>query len=277
MMVRISEPREIASGVVLMTTGSGPMASNLYLVRSGSAWVMVDCGWAASAEPVRKAVEDMLGSGTAPAAIFLTHIHPDHSGAAGALARRWDIPVFVHQAELPMAAGRYIPEFSMPLDRWLIAPFLWSLPARARRRVEAAGDITDVVQSLPRDGKMPGLPEWVAVPTPGHTAGHVAYWRSRDGVLITGDAVVTVNLNSIRGLLPGRQDLSGPPWYTTWNWKLAMESARRLAELGPRLLAPGHGPPLAMAVVPRLRALAARERALRIPFRRRLGGAPEAA
>ena len=276
--MRISEPREIASGVILMTTGSGPMASNLYLVRSGPAWVMVDCGWAGSAEPVRAAVEKILGPGNAPAAILLTHIHPDHSGAAGTLARLWGIPVFVHQAELPMASGRYIPEFSMPLDRWFIARFLWSLPARARRRIEAAGDITDVVQSLPPDGKVPGLPEWAAVPTPGHTAGHVAYWRSSDGVLITGDAVVTVNLNSIGGILFGVPDLSGPPRYTTWNWKLSKDSAARLAELGPRLLAPGHGPPLAMGVAPRLRALAAGERALRIPLRRRrIAGGPEAA
>ncbi|UUL77102.1 MBL fold metallo-hydrolase [Pseudarthrobacter sp. Fe7] len=132
-----------------------------------------------------------------------------------------------------MAAGRYIPEFSVPLDRWFIAPVLWSLPTRARRRIEAAGDITDVVHGLPRSGEVPGLPGWVAIPTPGHTAGHVAYWRSGDGVLLTGDAVITVNLNSMRGLLPGEPDLSGPPWFTTWNWKLSMDSITRLAEPGP--------------------------------------------
>lgn len=273
--MRVSEPRDIAPGVVLMTTGAGPLAVNLYLVRSGPAWAMVDCGWAGSAEPVRAAVEDTLGPGNLPSAIFLTHIHPDHSGAAGILARGWEIPVYVHKAELPMAAGRYVPGYSMPLDRWLIAPFLWSLPARARRRIEAAGDITGIVQSLPRNGELPGLPGWVAFPTPGHTPGHVAYWRSSDGVLLTGDAVLTVNLNSLRGLLPGEPELSGPPWYTTWNWKLAMESAAHLAGLGPRLLAPGHGQPLAMGVVPRLRALTNKERAQRIALRRRIAGAPK--
>lgn len=276
-VMRVSEPREIASGVVLMTAGTGPRAANLYLVRSGSGWVMVDCGWAGSARAVLGAVEKMLGAGNAPAAIFLTHIHPDHSGAAGALARSWNIPVYVHQAELPMAAGRYIPEFSMPLDRWLVAPFLWSLPTRARRRMEAANDISDVVQGLPRSGEVPGLPDWAAVPTPGHTPGHVAYWRSRDGLLMTGDAVVTVNLNSLRGVLLASPDLSGPPWYTTWNWKMSLESVSRLAELGPRLLAPGHGQPLAMGVVPRLRAMATKEQAQRLVRRRRTGGAPKAA
>lgn len=260
-----------------MTAGAGPLAANLYLVRAGSTWAMVDCGWAGSAEPVRGAVEKILGPGAVPAAIFLTHIHPDHSGAAGALARLWEVPVYAHEAELPMAAGRYIPEFSVPLDRWFIAPVLWSLPTRARRRIEAAGDITDVVHGLPRSGEVPGLPGWVAIPTPGHTAGHVAYWRSGDGVLLTGDAVITVNLNSMRGLLPGEPDLSGPPWFTTWNWKLSMDSITRLAELGPRILAPGHGQPLALGVVPRLRAVAAKEHAQRVKLRRRLGGAPNPA
>ena len=274
--MRVSEPREIASGLLLLTSGSGPVASNFYLVRSGPSWVLVDCGWGGSAEPARMAVERVVGRGAKPDAILLTHIHPDHSGAAGALARAWEVPVYAHRAELPMAAGRYVPARSMPLDRWITAPLMWSLPARARRRVEVAGDISDLVRSLPRSGEVPGLPGWVAVPTPGHTAGHVSYWRAGDGVLITGDAVATVNLNSFRGLLLGLPDLSGPPWYTTWNMELAKDSVTRLAELGPRLLAPGHGQPLAFGIVPRLRSLAAKEPRQRTAFRRRAAGAPGA-
>lgn len=275
-MMRVSEPREIASGLLLVNSGSGPMASNFYLVRSGPDLALVDCGWGGGAEAARKAVEQILGPGRKPAAIFLTHIHPDHSGAAGALARLWQVPVYVHQAELPMAPGRYLPARAMPLDRWIMAPLMWSLPGRVRRRIEAAGDISDVVRPLPRNGEVPGLPGWIAVPTPGHTAGHVAYWRAGDGVLITGDAVVTVNLNSISGVLLGVPDLSGPPWYTTWNMELAKDSVNRLADLGPRLLAPGHGKPLAFGIVPRLRALATKQPRQRIAIRRRPAGAPGA-
>ncbi|UUL77829.1 MBL fold metallo-hydrolase [Pseudarthrobacter sp. Fe7] len=67
---------------------------------------MVDCGWAGSAEPVRGAVEKILGPGAVPAAIFLTHIHPDHSGAAGALARLWEVPVYAHEAEPAHGGGK---------------------------------------------------------------------------------------------------------------------------------------------------------------------------
>jgi hypothetical protein len=36
-------------------------------------------------------------------------------------------------------------------------------------------------------------------------------------VLITGDAVVTLRLNSLAGLLLQRHGLSGPPRYTSWS------------------------------------------------------------
>ena len=269
--MRVSEPREIAPGVFLLTAGAGPMASNLYLVNAGPAWMLVDTGWAGSAEPVRRAVENVLGPGAKPVAIALTHIHPDHSGGAGALSRVWDVPVYVHPAELPMAAGKFVPEFSMPLDRWLIAPAMRLLTVRRRRRIEAAGDISGVVRPLGPRGELPGVPGWVAISAPGHTPGHVAYWRSSDRVLITGDAVVTVNLNSVQGILLATPALAGPPRYTTWNWKTAMESMSALANLGPAVLAPGHGKPLGIAVAPRLRALAARQRRQRRMLGQRAG------
>ena len=86
--------------------------------------------------------------------------------------------------------------------------------------------------------------------TPGHTPGHVAFFRPSDKVLITGDAIVTVDLNSVWGFLLwclriNYQRVSGPPWYSTWNWRVAKESVAVLARLEPHILAPGHGEPMA--------------------------------
>jgi glyoxylase-like metal-dependent hydrolase (beta-lactamase superfamily II) len=75
----------------------------------------------------------------------------------------------------------------------------------------------------------------------------VSFFRPRDRVLITGDAVVTLRLNSIPGLVLQRQGLSGPPRYTSWNWRLAKASVATLARLEPLVLAGGHGTPLAGA------------------------------
>jgi glyoxylase-like metal-dependent hydrolase (beta-lactamase superfamily II) len=191
-------PQEIAPDVYLVALGRGAAASNVYLVRWGSSWALVDAGWSSSAAVIRTAAEAVFGPGTRPAAILLTHIHPDHSGSAGRLARSWRVPVYVHPDELPMAAGRYLPQYSMPLDRWLVIPLMRLLPAGTRARIEAANSITDVVRPLDPQGGAPGLPEWRWVSTVGHTPGHAAYLRPRDGVLIAGDAALTVDLNSGR-------------------------------------------------------------------------------
>ncbi|WP_418605303.1 MBL fold metallo-hydrolase [Georgenia sp. SUBG003] len=235
-------PERIAPGVHLVTLGRGIAATNVYLVRSaGGRWVLVDAGWRGSAPAIDAAVDQLLGPGERPAAILLTHLHPDHSGAAGVLARTWDVQVHVHPDEVPTAAGRYLPERSMPLDRWLVVPLMRLLPARRRTAVEAAGDITDVVRPLGPAGAVPAMPDWEYVPSPGHTPGHVAYLRRSDGVLLSGDAVLTVDLNSLSGVVSGRQRLAGPPRLTTWDAETARRSLHALAALRPSLVAPGHG------------------------------------
>jgi glyoxylase-like metal-dependent hydrolase (beta-lactamase superfamily II) len=249
-------PQQIAPGVHLLTLGRGPATSNVYLVGSDAAWTLVDAGWASSAAAIRRGAETVFGPGARPAAIVLTHIHPDHSGSAGTIARFWEVPVYVAADELPAAAGRYLPQFAMPLDRWLVVPIMRLLPARTRARIEAANSITDLVEPLDPQGRVPGLPGWEWVPTPGHTPGHVAYLRSTDGVLIAGDAALTVDLNSVGGVLWGRQRVAGPPRYTTWDWAAAKRSIKALAELEPRVLLPGHGRPLTAGTAAALHALA---------------------
>lgn len=245
---------------VTLGRGVGLLASNVYLVRSAESWALVDAGWAGDADEIRQAAESVFGAGARPTAILLTHLHPDHSGAAGDLARAWGVPVYVHPDELPMAAGKHRPAFDMPLDHWVIMPIMRLLPANTRSRVETAGDITDVTRSLEPAGVVPGLPDWQWVATPGHTPGQVAYLRPAGGVLISGDAVVTVDLNSISGLLRGRQRLAGPPWYTTWNWPTARRSIAVMAAIGPQTLLPGHGHPLAVRTLQALHDLARDDR-----------------
>jgi glyoxylase-like metal-dependent hydrolase (beta-lactamase superfamily II) len=77
----------------------------------------------------------------------------------------------------------------------------------------------------------------------------VSFFRPADRVLLAGDAVLTVQLNSLWGFLlwsVGRRQrrLAGPPRYTTWSWRTAKESVAALAQFEPRVLACGHGPAL---------------------------------
>ncbi|TNC27629.1 MBL fold metallo-hydrolase [Amycolatopsis alkalitolerans] len=233
--------REIAPDVFCLGP-SGHTRTDVYFVRSGSSWVLVDTGWAKDAPRIEQAAQTLFGS--LPAAILLTHVHPDHSGSAARLARVWDCPVYLHPAELPIARGEFaaMVRTAGPLDRWVVLPIMRALGKRRREAILAKSSLGAHAFD-PRDG-VPGLPDWECVPTPGHTPGHVSYFRPRDRVLLSGDALVTVRIGAIHGALLPRPGLSGPPWYTTWNRVAARESAEKLARLGPRVLAPGHGQPM---------------------------------
>ena len=132
-----------------------------------------------------------------------------------------------------------------PLDRWLVLPIMRVIGRRRREAILAAGSLAGIVQALPRGGEIPGMEGWAWIHTPGHTPGHVAYVRARDRVVITGDALVTLAVNSWSGLLRQRQGLSAPPWYTTWDQTAATASIVEISSLEPAVLAGGHGLPLA--------------------------------
>ena len=80
--------------------------------------------------------------------------------------------------------------------------------------------------------------------TPGHTPGHVAFFRRADGVLLAGDAVTTMNLDSFWDTIPRRKQVCRPPVPATHDWKSARRSVELLASLRPSLIAAGHGIPM---------------------------------
>ena len=74
--------------------------------------------------------------------------------------------------------------------------------------------------------------------TPGHSRGHIAFWRESDRVLVLGDVLNGMNLmTSITGL-------HEPPEVFTPDPARNRESVRKLAALEPALVCFGHGPPL---------------------------------
>jgi NAD(P)-dependent dehydrogenase (short-subunit alcohol dehydrogenase family)/glyoxylase-like metal-dependent hydrolase (beta-lactamase superfamily II) len=242
--------------------------ANTYFLRSGAGWVLVDTAWAwgDSARAIRRAAEALFGAGTTPVAILLTHLHPDHDGAALELARVWNCPIYVHANELPLAravasrdlAG--IEQYGNGLDRTIIVPVIRALrPQRVTAPTKLS--IAHLARVLDPIG-VPGLPDWTWVPTPGHAPGHVAFFRARDRVLLAGDAVLTVDATSLGGCLawvldrPPRHAWQ-PPRYTNWNQGATEASLTLLASLEPRVIAGGHGAPLVGdAAAHELRALA---------------------
>lgn len=235
--------------------------ANAYFVRSDAGCTLVDAGYPGSAEVIKEAAGRLCPGDTRPTSIVLTHGHPDHAGAAAGLAQEWEAPVWIPEDELPFVNGtRLYPE---PLVAWLERV----LPRSVIEQLTRGSDLGDAVRGFCPETGAPGLEDWTAVRTPGHTPGHVALFRSEDRTLLAGDAVLTLAWWSRLGggigwlwdLLRGTPRLSGPPTIFTCDWVAAAASVATLADLRPWVLASGHGVPLAGADVAReLRDFAAR-------------------
>jgi glyoxylase-like metal-dependent hydrolase (beta-lactamase superfamily II) len=230
---------EVVRDVYRVTIGRGLLSTNVYLIRSGSSWTLVDAGWFGSEQKIRAAAESVFGREARPESMVLTHLHPDHSGAIATLSESWGQSAYVQPDELPLAAG-YQQAYAIPLDRWLM-PVIRRLPKQTQVKIAAGSDLTAVVQAFDPEAGIPGLPDWESTHSHGHSPGHISLYRREDGVLITGDAVVTVDLNSLLGLLTGRQGVFGSPRYSTWDWPTAQRSIAALATSEPTVLATGHG------------------------------------
>jgi glyoxylase-like metal-dependent hydrolase (beta-lactamase superfamily II) len=228
--------REIAPGVAIVPT----LISNAYLVGDQFSWVLVDACTPKNESRIRRAAAHRFGRHSLPSAILLTHGHFDHAGSAGALAATWDVDIFAHALEIPYLTGRskYPPfDLSSPGFFTQIARFFPTSTVNLGIRV---------TNLEPRKAP-PGLPDWEIIETPGHTPGHVAFFRRADGVLLAGDALTTMNLDSFVDTFFKRKKVCRPPVPATMNWKEAWRSLELLASLRPTLVAAGHGLPISHA------------------------------
>ncbi|WP_267643926.1 MBL fold metallo-hydrolase [Haloarchaeobius amylolyticus] len=153
----------------------------------------------------------------------LTHVHPDHQGASAAVCRAFDIPFLVPEPEVETAeSGAVYSRMPASPIGWL-QQHLWVGPGHSVDRALVEGDI---------------VAGFEVVETPGHSDGHVSFWRERDGTLVLGDVLVNMHL------LTTRQGLHEPPGLFTSDPVMNRDSARKVAALEPDTVLFGHGSPL---------------------------------
>jgi glyoxylase-like metal-dependent hydrolase (beta-lactamase superfamily II) len=201
-------------------------------------FVLVDAGMPDSAEEIISAVENRFGANSRPKAIILTHGHFDHVGAVIELVKRWEMPVYAHELELPFLTGQQsYPDPDPTVEGGMVAKMSPMFPNEAI-------NLGNNVKPLPANGTVPEMAGFKWIHTPGHTPGHVSLFRESDGALIAGDAFVTVKQEYLYKVLTQEQEISGPPRYLTTDWKAAKESVLKLAELKPTAAVTGHGLPM---------------------------------
>jgi glyoxylase-like metal-dependent hydrolase (beta-lactamase superfamily II) len=224
---------EIAPGVFYVPA----LMANLYFVGDQNGWVMVDAGTPGTATRIRMAANTVFGD-RKPDAIVLTHGHFDHVGALRELAESWDVPVFAHPLEFPYLDGR---DDYPPPD-----PTVGGFMAQLSRMFPKKGiNVGHRLRPVMIDNTVPHMPGWRVVHTPGHAPGHISLFRDSDRTLIAGDAVITIDQEHAGKVLSQQREIHPPPLYFTIDWDQATASVGKLAQLRPRVLATGHGLPMA--------------------------------
>jgi glyoxylase-like metal-dependent hydrolase (beta-lactamase superfamily II) len=211
--------------------------TNCYVIIDGDAVTLVDACYPSTWNTVRTGLTSLGRSIADVAGLLLTHGHFDHVGFARQLQRRFTVPVWIHEDDRWLAAHPYR---YRPQRNRLLYPVLHprSLPVLARMVAAGALRVRGVEATTTfRAGRLdlPGSP--VAVPSPGHTAGHCAFLLPERDVLLSGDALVTLDPYTGR---------TGPRMVApaaTADFELNRRSLNRLADLDAKTVLPGHGDP----------------------------------
>lgn len=206
--------RAVAPGVWRLKQLPAPLV-NVYLAGD----VLIDAGsrWD------RRRIFSQI-SGRRLSMLALTHVHPDHQGVAAEVCDSFDVPLACHADDVDAMEGRRPIQDANPahpLNR--LIDRLWSGPPHAVDRVLTEGDEVESFR---------------VIHAPGHSRGEVIYFRASDRVAICGDVVRNLSFAT------GRPGLMEPPPIFTYDPVENRRSIRRLAELNPSVILPGHGPPL---------------------------------
>ena len=206
--------KQLADGVWQLA-GFPPNGINVFLLED----VLVD---AATRHASRRIVRELDGHELSAHA--LTHAHPDHQGSSHAVCERYGVPFWVGERDVEAAEDPDLIGDRQP-DHFLAQFFHRTMTGPGHR-----------VDRFLREGDE--VAGFRVIEVPGHSAGHVAYWRESDGVLILGDVL---NNMDILTSIPG---LHEPKPYLTPDPAENRRSAKKLGQLEPKLVLFGHGAPL---------------------------------
>jgi hydroxyacylglutathione hydrolase len=214
MLLRSSDngtTREVAPGVSRVHEFAPVI--NVYLVED----VLIDAGRRWDRKRIFNAIE-----GRDLSLVALTHAHGDHNGVAKDVCEDRGIPLAVHADDVEVAERGGPTEEELD-DASPMARFVWRRwggPGHPVGRVLEDGD---------------EVAGFRVVHAPGHSPGEVIYFRESDRVAICGDVIRNLSYATLRSRL------DEPPEGFNWDTAENRRSIRKLAELEPSVILPGHG------------------------------------
>ncbi|PAD21667.1 MBL fold metallo-hydrolase [Terribacillus saccharophilus] len=189
---------------------------NCYLVEEDNGLTLVDAALASSASSILSAARTI---GKPITKIVLTHAHSDHVGALDSLKDALpNAEVMFSQMEWDILQNGTKMEAGLPIK----GGYPKNIITRPDRFLS--------------EGAFVGSLEVISAP--GHSPGMLALFDHRDGALLVGDAFQLRGGIAVSGDL--RWQFPFPAW-ATWSKEISIQSAKKLADLKPKILAVGHG------------------------------------
>ncbi|WP_439814908.1 MBL fold metallo-hydrolase [Zavarzinia sp. CC-PAN008] len=240
---------EVADGVhwVRMPLPMALDHINLYLLRDGDGWTIVDTGIRGrdTKQNWEKVFAATLG-GRPVKRVIVTHYHPDHVGQAGWLTSRWNAPLWMTRTEYLFCRVLALDIRDEPPAEVLefyrragLEPEMLEA-IRARGQSGFARGVVPLPTAFRRmvDGEVfrIGEDDWQVVVGRGHAPEHACLWCPARGLFIAGDQVLPrISSNvSVHPSEPGANPLE--------DW---LESLARIRDTVPddTLVLPAHNEP----------------------------------
>ncbi len=212
---------------------------NVYLIKENNSSWLIDSGMLSSksilslARELRRAGKSLCKIDN----IVLTHFHVDHSTMTVLFSETSNPKVFIGKIDLEIAKGK-VDEF---IDAALSLFLEHGMPKEeakmireghpAIRLLEAYKDLDNVEMVPLDDGDVINIAgtNFKVIWTPGHTPGHIVLWNEESKIMFVGDTVL----------------LEITPHVTIHYWSTDplgdyMKSLRKIIELRPKIVYPGH-------------------------------------
>jgi glyoxylase-like metal-dependent hydrolase (beta-lactamase superfamily II) len=232
--------REVWPGIFLLhlPLPMRPTIVNVYLVRGGDEWALIDTG-VNSSDSIATFEEAIRSVGCPPSRItklICTHHHPDHFGTSKTFKELCGAQLYLHRAEYershmfaprdrPIEALRFFQACGIPFERWAHIPSpaeFWS-GLYVTTPPDVFIDDGDVI--------LVGDRELEVIWTPGHAPGHCVLYVREAQIMIVGDHLLP-KITPHVGYFPGS---SGDPLGDF------LDSQRKVQRWDVRMILPAHG------------------------------------
>lgn len=194
---------------------------NLYLAIDPPNIILVDTGMPKKQKAIFSLLKKLGYQPSDLTHILVTHADIDHIGSLAVVQATSGAQVYAGDATAKLITQGKFPKHLPLFAQWILDTFMKYDPVSA-----------EVITTFMDGETVPLLGGLQVMATPGHTIDHFSFFSPAWGILFAGDALDTRN---------GRINLTRP--LITADKTAARQSAIRLLQLSPAVIACGHGKP----------------------------------